>query len=146
MQATHQRQGIALLACVALAATTTPALAQTMSANAASYNSGWGRTPDQENQPVNPSMRDANGNLLVINGIITNGSNQGLFSGGGVSTAASGAATSGSGAFASGSTAIGNSLSVVTQGNDNIVIVDSRQTNTGTVTANSTTSGVGNGN
>ena len=146
MPATHQRRGIALLACVALMATAAPALAQTMSANAASYNSGWGRTPDQENQPVNPTMRDANGNLLVINGIITNGSNQGLFSGGGVSTAASGAAASGSGAFASGSTAIGNSLSVVTQGNDNIVIVDSRQTNTGTVTANSTTSGVANGN
>ncbi len=145
MAAIRKRLGIALLASAALAAAT-PLLAQTMSANSASYNSGWGRSPDQENQAINPSMRDANGNLLVVNGVITNGSNQGLFSGGGVATAASGAAASGSGAFASGATAIGNSLSVVTQGNDNIVIVDSRQTNTGTVTANSTTSGVGNGN
>ena len=148
MAATPQRLRIALLAAAALmtAAAVDPAFAQTMSANSASYNAGWGRTSDQENQAVNPSMRDANGNLLVVNGVITNGSNQGLFSGGGVSTSASGAATSGSGAFASGATAIGNSLSVVTQGDYNTVIVDSRQTNNGNVTATSSTSGVGNGN
>ena len=121
---------------VLLAATAGPACAQSMSANSASYNSGWGRSPDQENQGANAQMRDANGNLVVVDGIIMNSSNQNLFSGGGVST-------SGSGAFAAGATAIGNSLSVVTQGNDNTVIIDSRQINNGTVTATSTTSGVG---
>ncbi|HEY5412891.1 MAG TPA: holdfast anchoring protein HfaA [Caulobacteraceae bacterium] len=128
---------IALWAGVALAAAFAgPACAQTMSSNSASYNSGWGRSPDQENQGANAQMRDANGNLLVVDGVIMNSTNQNLFSGGGVST-------SGSGAFASGATAIGNSLSVVTQGNDNTVIIDSRQTNNGVVTATSTTSGVG---
>jgi len=148
MAATMPRLRFALVAGAALiaAAAALPAAAQSMSANSASYNAGWGRTADQENQAINPSMRDANGNLLVINGIITNGSNQGLFSGGGVSSASSGASSSSSIAFASGSTAIGNSLSVVTEGDYNTVIVDSRQVNTGNVTANSSTSGVGNGN
>lgn len=129
---------IGLLASAALGAATMPALAQTMSTNSASYNAGWGRVAGQENQGVNPQMRDANGNLLVIDGIITNSSNASLFTGG--------ASSSGSGAFAGGATAIGNSLSVVTQGNYNTVIIDSRQINNGVVTATSTTSGVGNGN
>ncbi len=148
MAATPQSLRIACLAGAAVfaAAIAAPAFAQTMTANSASYNAGWGRTSDQENQAVNPQMRDANGNLLVVNGIITNGSNTGLFSGGGVSSASAGAGSSSSIAFASGATAIGNSLSVVTQGDYNTVIVDSRQINNGAVTATSSTSGVGNGN
>ncbi len=120
-----------LLALAGLAAFAGAASAQTMNANSASYNAGWGRTADQENQPVNPSLRDANGNLTVVNGVITSSQ----FSGG-VSTATSGASVGGA-------TAIGNSLSVVVEGNNNVVVVDSRQTNTGTVTATSTTSGAG---
>lgn len=149
MAVSSRRLRIALLAgaVLAMAAAAGPAFAQSMSSNSASFNSGWGRTADQENQPINPSLRDANGNLLVIDGIITNSSNQGLFTGGGVASAGSGASSTGSGAFASGATAIGNNLSVEVQGNDNTVIIDSRQTNNGTVTANSSTSGgVGNGN
>ncbi len=132
------RLRIALIACAALGvAAAPPALGQTMSSNSASYNAGWGRVAGQENQGANPQMRDANGNLLVIDGIIMNSSNSGLFSGG--------ASSSGSGAFAGGATAIGNSLSVVTQGDNNVVIIDSRQINNGVVTATSTTSGGGNG-
>jgi len=127
---------IALFTGAALGAAAAPALGQSMSSNSASYNAGWGRVAGQENQGVNPQMRDANGNLLVIDGIIMNSSNAGLFSGGGVSA-------SGSGAFAGGATAIGNSLSVVTQGNNNVVIVDSRQINNGVVTATSTNNASG---
>lgn len=137
MTALSSRLRTAVLAAASIIAAA-PAMAQTMSTNSASYNAGWGRTADQENRPVDSSMRDANGNLLVIDGVIMNSANQNLFSGGGVST-------SGSGAFASGATAIGNSLSVVTQGNDNTVIIDSRQINNGNVTATSTTSAGGNG-
>lgn len=108
------------------------ASAQTMNANSASYNAGWGRSVDQENQPINPSLRDANGNLTVVNGVITSSQ----FSGG--------ASSSASGASVGGATAIGNSLSVVVQGDNNVVVVDSRQTNNGAVTATSSTSGVGN--
>ena len=53
---------------------------------------------------------------------------------GGVSNTYSGAGGSGPGAIA-GSTAIGNNLNVVVQGSHNTVIVNSRQTNTGNVTA-----------
>ncbi len=46
------------------------ASAQTMSANSASYNAGYGRTPDQENHPVQFDTLDANGNQMIINGPI----------------------------------------------------------------------------
>jgi holdfast attachment protein HfaA len=120
-----------LLALTGVLAVAGAASAQTMNANSASYNSGWGRTADQENQPINPSLRDPNGNLVVVNGVITSSQ----FSGG--------ASSSASGASVGGATAIGNSLSVVTEGNYNVVVVDSRQTNNGTVTATTTTSGAG---
>lgn len=111
------------------------AAAQTMTSNAASFNAGWGRTADQENRAVDPNTRDANGNRVIIDGVIMNSSNQSLFSGG--------AASASAGASVGGATAIGNSLTVITQGDDNIVIVDSRQINNGSVTATSSTSGAG---
>ena len=40
-----------------------------------------------------------------------------------------------------GATAIGNSLNVVVQGNHNTVIVNSRQTNTGNITAGTALNG-----
>jgi len=101
------------------------AAAQTMSTNSASYNAGYGRSPGQDNRAVEVGTRDANGNRLIVNGVIMSG--QSSFSGG--------AASASSGAGVGGATAIGNSLTVVTQGNNNTVIVDSRQTNNGTVTA-----------
>lgn len=124
-----------LLALTGVLAVNGAASAQTMNANAASYNAGWGRTAGQENQAVNPDTRDANGNRVVIDGVIMTSSNQNLFSGG--------AASASAGASVGGATAIGNSLSVVTQGNYNVVVVDSRQINNGAVTATSTSSGAG---
>jgi hypothetical protein len=50
---------VAAWAALALAST---ADAQTMTANSASYNAGYGRAADEENQPVDVSLRDANGN------------------------------------------------------------------------------------
>lgn len=137
MAASPPRLRIVLLAgAAAAAAAAGPALAQSMSANSASYNAGYGRVADQENRGASAGMRDASGNLVVIDGIIMGSANASLFSGGGVSTSAAGAA-------AAGATAIGNSLSVVTQGNDNTVIIDARQINNGVVTATSSTSGAG---
>ncbi|MCI3132617.1 holdfast anchoring protein HfaA [Phenylobacterium aquaticum] len=128
---------LGLLACAA------PAGAQTMNANSASYNAGYGRTAGSENQPVNVSTRDANGNRVIVDGLILTGEDQSSFS------SASGAIDSfaGVGASSGGSTAIGNSLVVVTQGNYNTVIINSTQTNTGAVTATTkvNSGGVGNG-
>ncbi len=116
----------AILAC-------TPAAAQTMNANSAAYNAGYGRTAGQENQPINVGNRDANGNLTIINGVITSSAIGGSLSSG------AGSAFAGAGAGGSSSaTAIGNSLTVITQGDNNVVIVDSKQVNTGTVTASQT--------
>ncbi len=104
-----------------------PASAQTMATNSASYNAGFGRSPDDENKAFDPNTRDANGNRVIINGQIMNGSNQSAFS--------FGAASAFAGAGAGGATAIGNSLSVITQGDNNVVIVDSVQNNSGDVVA-----------
>lgn len=110
--------------------------------NASSYNTGYGMTAGEENQAVNPSLRDGNGNLTVVNGQFTSSnmsqqsgvqqmstissmSSQGSFSNttgvGGMSTATA--------------TAIGNQLNVVTVGNNNTVVVDSSQINNGNQSA-----------
>jgi holdfast attachment protein HfaA len=115
------------------------AQAQTMNANSASYNAGYGRTPGQENQPVNIQMRDANGNLAIVDGIIEAGADASVFASGGA-TAGVGDVVSGAGT-SSNASAIANNLVVVTQGNNNTVIVDSVQTNSGNVTASSSVSG-----
>jgi holdfast attachment protein HfaA len=96
-----------------------------------SYNNPYGMTGAQENQTVNPSLRDANGNLTMVNGQITSAT---FGQQTGVSTATAGG--SGTGAMYGGATAIGNNLNVVTTGNNNTVIVTSQQNNSGDVTAN----------
>jgi holdfast attachment protein HfaA len=112
--------------------------AQTMGANSASYNAGYGRASDEENQPVDVSMRDANGNLVVVDGVIQAGQDQSVFSNfgtGGAFDTVSGVSTSTS------ATTVSTSLSVVTQGHNNTVTVNSTQTNTGNVSASSSLSG-----
>jgi holdfast attachment protein HfaA len=110
--------------------------AQTMTTNSASYNAGYGRTADQENQPVNVSMRDANGNLVVAGGQLLSPTGGSVFA-----TNTTGGAGSAATGVAVGATAVGNSLTVVTTGNYNTVIVNSHQTNTGAITATTSTSG-----
>ncbi len=111
------------------------AQAQTIFTNSAAFNGGYGRTPDQENSPVNVSMSDINGNTVVVNGEITSAQAGSLFASAGAVASASGAADSFSGAGGASASAIGNNLSVVTEGNNNTVIVNSVQSNTGDVTA-----------
>ena len=116
------------------------ASAQTMGANSSQYNAGYGRSSGQENQPVNVSMRDANSNLVVAGGQVLSPTGGSVFS-----TSTTGGAGSSATGVGVGATAVGNSLSVVTTGSYNTVIVNSRQTNTGAITATtSITGGVGN--
>src|SRR6185503_21002622 len=35
------------------------------------YNNPYGMSSSQENAPIDPSLRDANGNLSVVNGVFT---------------------------------------------------------------------------
>lgn len=93
--------------------------------NSAQYNGNGA-----QNQASNYSMRDANGNLTLVNGqvapsIYQQGSGA-QYVGGGVG---GGASTYGQ------ANAIGNQLSVVVLGNHNTTIIDSSQVNNGNQTA-----------
>jgi len=112
--------------------------------NAASYNSPYGMSAGAENQTINPSLRDANGNLTVVNGQFTSSTvsqQTGVQSMGTISSSSlsslgtNGSGTSTTGAFSGGATAIGNSLNVVTVGSNNTVVVNATQTNNGNQTA-----------
>ena len=113
------------------------AAAQTMNTNSASFNGGFGRYPGQENHAIDVSTRDANGNRVIVDGIILDGSSdtytQQDGEGAGSVFAGAGGRTRWSTA-----TAIGNNLQVITQGNYNTVIVNSTQINNGNVTAKTT--------
>lgn len=129
------------LAAAALIAFALPATAsaQSMSANSAQYNAGYGRTAGQENRPIEVSTRDANGNRVVVDGIILTGEDQSVYARAGAGGAYD--TYAGVGTVGGGSTAIGNNLVVVTQGSYNTVIISSQQTNNGNVTANTTVDG-----
>ena len=107
-----------------------PALAQS-NTGSANYNAGYGRVSGQENRMVDYSTRDANGNRVIVDGVMLTGDDQSTF------TRSGGSLDSYSGAGSS--TAIGNNLVVITQGSYNVVIVDSTQINNGDVTATSGT-------
>ena len=106
------------------------------------YNNPYGMGSAQENAPIDPSLRDANGNLSVVNGVFTSSnmgqasvqqlSTLGAFNTG--STLSTGGVGFGSGNIAQ-AQAIGNQLNVVTVGSGNTVIVNSHQTNDGNQSA-----------
>lgn len=108
--------------------------------SAASYNSPYGLSAGAENQTINPSLRDSNGNLTVVNGQFTSAAvskQTGVQSMGTLSSSAlsSLGTVNTSGAAYGGATAIGNSLNVVTIGSNNTVVVNSTQTNNGNQSA-----------
>lgn len=100
---------------------------------------GYGGAGRVAHQAYNPSTRDANGNRLVVNGRIVDAQGQASTSYSSTSTGSStGAAYAQSGAGGGGtttSTAIGNLLTVQVSGSNNTVVLNARQTNTGSVTA-----------
>ena len=120
----------------ALIALTYAAFAAPIAAQAQTWtNSGMynGYGSNSMNATSSYSMRDANGNLTMVNGqiqpsIYSNAS--------GSQYATSGVGTSGAAGEAYGqATAIGNSLNVTVIGTHNTTIIDNQQTNTGNQTA-----------
>lgn len=111
-----------------------PAVAQTSDLRA--LENGYGNGRRLENQPFTPTTRDANGNRLIVNGIIqydeanTNYS-QSSSNGGSLLSNNSLLTTQGTAT----ATAIGNLLSVTVSGSHNTVILNSRQDNSGNVSA-----------
>lgn len=140
-------------ACVLAALFALPANAQMLNNNASDYNNPYGMSQAQENAPVDASLRDANGNLTVVNGVFTSSSmsqQTGVQQSSVLGAAALGA-TLANGQSVTGvgfgqttvgqATAIGNSLNVVTVGTGNTVIVNSSQTNSGNQTVDLTQNG-----
>lgn len=116
----------ATLAALVLAATAAQAGDWT---NSAMYN-GYGAA--NSNAASNYSMRDANGNLTMVNGQVTSSqyaSQSGAQYGGG------GVGMGGAGPTYGQATAIGNSLNVTVLGSHNTTIIDSTQINNGNQTA-----------
>lgn len=124
---THM-QKIVALALLALSPSTA-AQAQAWN-NSANYN-GYGAYT--QNTASNYSMRDANGNLTMVNGQVTS-STYGTTSGS-QSAYAGGVGMGGASSTYGQATAIGNQLSVVVLGSHNTTIIDSSQVNTGNQTA-----------
>lgn len=113
----------------------------TGSAGAAQFQAGYGGSRYTTAQAFSGSTRDANGNRLIVNGIIQSGASSYASSSAGVSSGYAGAGSSSGGTAIGGATAIGNSLNVVVQGNRNTVIINSSQTNTGNITAGTALNG-----
>lgn len=131
---------VAALALPAMAAGAASAQS-TGSAGAAQFQAGYGASRYTTAQASSGSTRDANGNRLVVNGIIQSGASSYSSSSAGVSSGYAGAGSSGNGTAIGGATAIGNSLNVVVQGNRNTVVINSNQTNTGNITAGAALNG-----
>ena len=129
---------VVLAAVLALPAT---AMAQSAgSSGLGGYTAGYGGARYTTARPQTGSTRDANGNRLIVDGIIQAGASAYSRASGGVSSSVTGVGGSGNSAIG-GSTAIGNSLNVVVQGNHNTVIVNSSQVNNGNVTAGTSLNG-----
>ena len=112
------------------------------SAGAGAFQAGYGGSRYTTQQAQTGSTRDANGNRLIVDGIIQSGASSYASSSAGVSSSYSGAGSSSNGGtIIGGATAIGNSLNVVVQGNHNTVIVNSRQTNSGNINAGTVLNG-----
>ena len=128
-------------ACFILAAPA--ALAQSNgSSGAGQFQAGYGGSRYTTARAQTGSTRDANGNRLIVDGIIQSGASSYSSATAGVSSSFAGAGSSANGGTViGGATAIGNSLNVVVQGNHNTVIVNSRQTNTGNITAGTVLNG-----
>jgi holdfast attachment protein HfaA len=134
------RTAVAAGAALAALAFAGLADAQKMTTNSASFNAGYGRTSGQENQAVNVDLTDSSGNLTVINGLFQADSTS-MFAGATSRLSGASDSYSGAGGVSGSASAIGNNLNVVVEGSYNTVIVQSQQTNTGTVTATTSTNG-----
>lgn len=126
-----------------IAALAAPFAVEAQSAGASSlgtYQAGYGASRYTTARPQTGSTRDANGNRLIVNGVIQAGASSYGSASGGVSSSFSGAGGAG-GTAIGGSTAIGNNLNVVVQGNHNTVIVNSSQVNNGAINAGTSLNG-----
>lgn len=107
---------------------------------AAGMEGGYGGAGRIASQPFSPTTRDANGNRLVVNGVIMNGQDGSTVT----YTSTSSTGLSGASYFQNGAdglnggataTAIGNMINVSITGHGNTVVLNATQTNTSDVNA-----------
>ena len=122
-----------------LSVTAGAARAQSGSSSLSGFSQGYNGGLSTIQGAINVSTRDANGNLVIVDGVTQVGSDQSVFAKVGSTTGASDS-FSGAGAIG-GATAIGNNLSVNVSGEYNTVVVNSNQTNTGAVSATTNLNG-----
>ena len=133
----------ALLSClpaagVGLAAA--PAMAQVFgSSGGSSFNAGYNASSSEFSQAINVSRKaDSSGNTVMVDGVTKTGDDQSVF----YARRTGGAGDSYGGVGGQGTaTAVGNNLVVNVQGSNNTVVVNSHQTNTGSVTAQTVLNG-----
>jgi holdfast attachment protein HfaA len=126
----HKKKVLVLILSEVLAGTLG---AQAQGWNSASNYNGYGAST--QNTPSNSSLRDANGNLTLVDGQFRS-SNFSSQSGTQFAGATNGGVgTSGAGAQYGQASAIGNSLNVVVLGSHNTTVVDTTQINNGNQTA-----------
>ncbi|OSI85057.1 holdfast anchoring protein HfaA [Bradyrhizobium canariense] len=111
---------------------TSAALAQ--SSAIGGFEAGYGNRRALESEPINPSTRDANGNRVVMNGLIQDGSGGNAVVTDSTKTAA-GASFFQSGASSATASAIGNMVNISVSGSWNTVVLNSTQINNGAVSA-----------
>ena len=132
----------AIIGGVAMLAASSVCAQSAGSSGAAAFQSGYGGSRYTTASAQTGSTRDANGNRLIVDGIIQTGASSYANASGGVSSSYSGAGSSSNGGLAiGGATAIGNSLNVVVQGSHNTVIVNSKQINNGNINAGTVLNG-----
>ncbi|WP_019962351.1 holdfast anchoring protein HfaA [Woodsholea maritima] len=130
---------LALTSCAIALVSASPALAQQ---SAAQWGRAYGQAPGQERSAyVNRVARDANGNRIILNGVIQTGVGVQASAQARASGQAYGGVGSGSTLNQSSSLAVGNQLNVNVVGNYNTVIVNAKQINTGDVSAHANTQG-----
>ncbi len=115
-----------------------PCGAQTMNASPSAYATGYGASLSALSGAVNTSLKDSNGNLIILDGVIKSGNGAkllGLDAQTGVQSQGSGVGVSGTSGASASALAIGNNVTVTTTGSNNTVIVNAVQTNTGPVQA-----------
>lgn len=125
-----------LLACAAIAAIVAIAPPWTSSASASpiggiDLKAGYGRRAGDENRPVQIPGPDAQGNRIILNGLLASGS--GL--GGGLSGGVGDGRDLDSGLSAYNGSALANQINIVAQGSGNTIIVEAMQYNTGDIRA-----------
>jgi holdfast attachment protein HfaA len=112
----------ALVIAVSLTATAAAAQGARQLPTAGGMAAGYSGAGASTGAPTDFSLRDASGNLVIVNGQLQTGAGYepGYRSGGG---------------FGQTAIALGNQLTVQASGSWNVIIVDAVQTNTGDITA-----------